>query len=175
VLMHGANHQLTTLGRLGIIRLSAARDAAKTILAKRTLGKHQPRRIAYDDALETFLEHAEQKDRPRIVQDYKRLLNRHFRFGRKRLADISQQEIMRRIYRLGDTIFSNDPIAGSFEAHRSTSRNVRVRRPVPGSKLSELQAVEVSVTTPRRLMGGFFLCRPTRSDAIVVTFSLALP
>ena len=116
VLMHGANRQLTTLGRVGVIKLSDARDAARTILAERTLGKHQSRRIAYDDALKAFLEHSEQKNRPRTVRDYKRLLNRHFRFGREQLADISQQEIMRRIYRLKDTPSVN---GGAKRGHRA--------------------------------------------------------
>jgi integrase len=103
VLMHGANRQLTTLGRVGVIKQSEARDAAKTILAERTLGKHQPTRISYDDALSAFLEHTLAKNRARTADDYERLLRRHFALGREQLASITKQELHRRLNRLKDT------------------------------------------------------------------------
>ena len=37
------------------------------------------------------------------MQDYTRLLQRHFRLSRMPLADVSQTEIMRRIHKLKDT------------------------------------------------------------------------
>ncbi|MGO9006487.1 MAG: hypothetical protein ACLQIQ_15315 [Beijerinckiaceae bacterium] len=43
VVQHGADRQLTTIGRYPVISLSEARTEAKHSLAERTLGKLRPR------------------------------------------------------------------------------------------------------------------------------------
>jgi integrase len=103
VVQHGAERQLTTIGRYPVISLSEARTQAKHILAERTLGKHRPRSIPFDDALAGFLAACEQRNKPRTVQDYTRLLNRHFPFGKTQLSAIMPQDINRRLDRLLDT------------------------------------------------------------------------
>ncbi len=100
VLQHGADRQLITLGRYPIVSLSDARTEAKRILAERTLGRFRPQTIAWDDALALFFAACEQKNKPRTVRDYKRLLTRHFVFGRKHLSDIGPQDINRKIDKL---------------------------------------------------------------------------
>lgn len=100
VLQHGADRQLTTIGRYPIVSLSDARAEAKRMLAERTLGRHRPHTITWDDAIALFFSACEQKNKPRTVQDYKRLLTRHFAFGRKHLTEISPQDINRKIDRL---------------------------------------------------------------------------
>src|SRR6202050_4123352 len=67
---HGADRQFITIGRYPIISLADAREQAKHILAERTLGKHRPQSIAWDDALPIFLAACEKKNRPRTVRDY---------------------------------------------------------------------------------------------------------
>jgi integrase len=100
VLVHGPTRQRTTIGRFPIISLSDARTRAKQLLAERTLGKTAPARVSFDEAKTRFLETREQKNRPRTVADYKRLLSRHFNFGRTQLSEITTSEIERRVRKL---------------------------------------------------------------------------
>jgi hypothetical protein len=86
---------------------SDARDEAKRILAEKTLGKHRPRSIAWEDALKGFFDDAEQRVkednlRVRTLSDYTRLLKKHFAFGRRQLSEVSSEEIARRLARLSD-------------------------------------------------------------------------
>ena len=53
-------------------------------------------------AVEEFLEHSEEKNRPGTVSEYKRLLTTHFPFGTTRLADITSEQIEKRLKPLGN-------------------------------------------------------------------------
>lgn len=55
-LMHGPQRTITTVGRYPIITLAEAREAAKRILAKKTLGQYQARSIRVSDALGLFVQ-----------------------------------------------------------------------------------------------------------------------
>jgi integrase len=103
VIQHGPTRELITIGRFPIISLAEARAEAKRILAERTLGKHQPEKVSWDDALALFLTRVGQKNRPRTHRDYKRLLNRHFKFGPTKLAAITPADIHRRLDKLTNT------------------------------------------------------------------------
>ena len=103
VLMHGSDRQVITIGRYPVITLSDARKEARRILAERTLGKHRAKSISFDAARMLFLAGCEQKNRARTVADYRRLLKRHFAFGRKQLSDIITEDITRRLDRLSNT------------------------------------------------------------------------
>lgn len=103
VVQHGPTRQLITIGRFPIISLSQARTEAKRMLAERTLGKHQPERISWDDAATLFLAASQQKNKPRTYADYKRLLSRHFKFGSTKLANITPTDVHRRLDKLIDT------------------------------------------------------------------------
>lgn len=100
VLQHGADRQLISLGRYPTVSLADARAEAKRILAERMLGRYRPQAIAWDEAVALFLSTCEQKNKPRTVRDYRRLLSRHFAFGKRRLTDISPQDINRKIDKL---------------------------------------------------------------------------
>jgi hypothetical protein len=81
VLQHGSDRQLITIGRYPIITLSQARDEAKRLLAERTLGKHRPRSIPWQDAEKSFLADCEQRVtngalKARTLADYTRLLKK---------------------------------------------------------------------------------------------------
>lgn len=97
VVQHGADRRLVTIGRYPVVSLAEARAEAKRILAERALGRYRPQRISWDEALTEFIADSERKNKPRTVRDYKRLLNRHFPFGRVHVADITPQDINRRI------------------------------------------------------------------------------
>lgn len=86
--------QRRTIGRYPIISLAEARTEAKRILAEKTLGKEKIPSIPLADALVLFLADAEQRNKPRTVRDYTRLLNRHLaKLARRPLGDISTREV----------------------------------------------------------------------------------
>ena len=65
ILTYGDRRERVTIGRHPIISLADARAETKRILAERTLGKHRPTRMVFDDALRLFVtSHLEQKTRP---------------------------------------------------------------------------------------------------------------
>lgn len=103
VLMHGVNRQLTTIGRYPTLSLAEARRGAKRLLAERTLGKNQLPTISFSDARDRFLSDCAQKNSPRTVYDYTRLLERHFRLGNVPLSEITTEDIMRRVNKLSET------------------------------------------------------------------------
>jgi integrase len=105
ILMHGKCRERTTIGRVGIISLKDARDTARRILAENTLGKHRLARITFEKAIEVFLAECEQRNKPRTVGDYKRILNRHFlpKLRLEVMEDISRGSITKIIDSLADT------------------------------------------------------------------------
>jgi Arm DNA-binding domain len=74
ILTHGARRRRETIGRVGIISLSQARQEAKRRLAEYTLGKHQPKAIAWNVALEEYLAEVKAKRRASTHYEYKRIL-----------------------------------------------------------------------------------------------------
>lgn len=103
VLVHGRQRKRVTLGRYPIISLSQAREKAKVILAEQTLGALATSKVTFETAKAAFLKVCEQKNRPRTVKDYGRLLNRHFCFGRTLLKDIVRLEISEKLDKLTKT------------------------------------------------------------------------
>lgn len=103
ILIHGPRRERETLGRYPVISLSQAREKARLILAERTLGTGRAPRILYEDAKAGFLAHCEQKNRPKTVRDYTRILNRRFALGRTPLADLRRLDITKRLDKLKDT------------------------------------------------------------------------
>lgn len=99
----GADRQFVTIGRYPVISLADAREAAKRLLAERTLGKLRPDSIAWDEAVDLFLSFCSQKNKPRTLKDYRRILKRHFPFGSKRLSEIMPRDVNHRIDRLQKT------------------------------------------------------------------------
>lgn len=89
-----------TIGRYPTISLAQARACAKEILAEHTLGRHRLPSVSWDTARAAFLAECTQKNRPRTVEDYTRLLKRHFPFGHRPIADITKSDITQRTDRL---------------------------------------------------------------------------
>lgn len=98
-----SSNKWTTIGRYPVLSLKEARTEAKRLIAENTLGKVRPAHISFDEAKRLFLEASAQKNKPRTTADYRRLLNSHFRFGKKRLAELGRHDILRKIDRLKDT------------------------------------------------------------------------
>jgi hypothetical protein len=97
VVQHGADRRLITIGRYPVVALADARAEAKRILAELTLGRHRPRTVRWDDALELYLAACDEKNRKRTVDAYRRLLNRHFPLKRRQLSEITPEDIERRL------------------------------------------------------------------------------
>ena len=70
VVQHGIDRRLVTIGRYPIVSLADARVEAKRILAEMTLGKHRPRTVRWDEALEQYLAASKEKNRKRTVDGY---------------------------------------------------------------------------------------------------------
>jgi integrase len=67
------------------------------MLAEKTLGRTHPTHTAFDDAKAQFLKECEERNKPRTVQDYTRLLRRHFPFGRQSVTDITARHVLQRL------------------------------------------------------------------------------
>jgi hypothetical protein len=92
-----ASGRPATIGRYPAWTLAAARAEAKKRLAEKLLGKITPTHTAFDDAKAQFLKQCETWNRERTIKDYKRLLTRHYPFGRQSLADITPRQILQRL------------------------------------------------------------------------------
>lgn len=99
-MQHGADRQLTTIGRYPVITLSDARTEAKRILAERTLGKFRQRTVRVGRSAKALHHRVHGKNRPRTVQGYSRLLNRHFAFRKKRLSEITYEDVEAKIRKI---------------------------------------------------------------------------
>ncbi len=102
VLTHGRQRSRETIGRVGIVGLSDARQAAKVRLAEYTLGKTDTRSVAWNTALNSYLATIKAKRKPRTFLDYDRLLHKHFKFGETKLSDIAPRDIQTRLDKLSD-------------------------------------------------------------------------
>ena len=100
VIVHGVNRQRETLGKYPVISLKQAREKAKKLMAQITLGMEQNRSISYTEGRELFLAHCQAKNKRNTVDYYRKRLDSHFRFGRKRLGDITRLDVQSRIRKI---------------------------------------------------------------------------
>ena len=98
-----ASGRRSSLGRYPLVSLSEARTEAKRILAEKTLGVIRPTHTAFDDAKAAFLSECGRRNKPRTVNDYRRLISRHFDFGRRSIADITPRELVTNLSKLNAT------------------------------------------------------------------------
>lgn len=80
-----------------------ARTEVKRILAEKALGKVRPLHRTFDNAEELYLAECRQKNRPRTVEGYKKLLDRHSPFGRRSIGDITPRDIQGELGKLAAT------------------------------------------------------------------------
>ncbi len=100
MIVHGVNRQRETLGKYPTISLKQARGKAKKVMAQITLGMEQGRSISYAEGRGLFLEACIAKNKKNTVDYYRKRLDAHFRFGRKRLNEISRLDIQSRIRKI---------------------------------------------------------------------------
>ena len=88
-----ASGRRKVIGKYPLMALAQARQVAREMLAEKTLKKTVPKRHAFDDAKAEYLQELATRRKARTVQDYTRLLNRHFPFKRKNLVDLTGRDI----------------------------------------------------------------------------------
>jgi integrase len=96
VVVYGYSRERRSIGRYPVISLADARVEAKRMFAEVTLGQHRPKRIPFEQALETFVStHCAQKNRPRTARDTERLIRNHFapKLARKSLDEVTTRDI----------------------------------------------------------------------------------
>ncbi|MGZ8937281.1 MAG: tyrosine-type recombinase/integrase [Halobacteriota archaeon] len=98
----GRRHRI---GHYPAMSLADARKEAKERLAHKTLGAIKPKQHAFDDAKDDFL--ASKADQKKTVYEYTRILNRHFPFVRKNIADIQPRTIVQILNRIEKPIERN--------------------------------------------------------------------
>jgi integrase len=97
-LVYGEDRQRVSIGRFPIITLAEARTEAKRILAEHTLGRRRPKTVHFDEAIAEYFAEFEKRiaageSKARTLSDYKRLIYRYFDFGRKRLSEITHENV----------------------------------------------------------------------------------
>ena len=90
IVMFGKTRRLKVLGRYPVVPLAVARKKAFAALAD--ISEQRPR-VAFDDALQLFLDIHGQKLKPSSKGNLERTIRRNFKFGRKPLERITQQDI----------------------------------------------------------------------------------
>jgi integrase len=91
-----------TIGKYGPggLTLSEARSEARRILAQKTLGRVRPKHVAFEEARDAFLTEREKTLRPRTLADYRRLLTKHYPYGRSSVGQITPHDIGGRLKKL---------------------------------------------------------------------------
>lgn len=105
VLVLGANRKRIKIGDVGVLKLSQARETARSKLAEKQLGLYQHTTApTYKDALETFLEVKahEHGCKPRTVSGYKQILTRHS-FGQEKVDNITPKDVQSKLDKLVKT------------------------------------------------------------------------
>ena len=102
VVMHGKRRALKTLGRYPDITLAEARKKAKLVQgeAEEPLLPGRPA-LTFSDARGRFIEDTKARAKARTVEEYERLLKRHFPYA-KQLADITRKDIVEQVTKLRD-------------------------------------------------------------------------
>jgi integrase len=116
VLTYGPRRTRETIGRVGIITLAEARAEAKIRLAKYTLGKDKLKVVRWNDARDEYLAERKPELRPRTHQDYAYYLDRVFRYGVTKLADITPYDLADSLAKLNHTPVTQRYAFGTIRA-----------------------------------------------------------
>lgn len=97
VVMYGKKRQLKTIGRYSNMKLADARAKAKgiqsAIAEDQEAAQGKLPTISFTSAREKFLTDCDTRTKPRTVEEYRRLLNRHFHYE-KNLGSLTRSDIM---------------------------------------------------------------------------------
>lgn len=141
----GTRHKV---GNYPLIGLAKAREEARKLLAKKTLGTYEkPHTITFDTAVERYLKVCEDKNRPRTVADYKKHLAR-FPFSNRRLTTIRKRDVAAELEQIA---------AKSMRAHVLTSAKAFFswcagQGYIDVSPLGSLKTASTRSTKPKRAL-----------------------
>lgn len=100
IVLLGKQRKRKTIGRYPDFTLQVARREARKLIGNHSTDDlTKLPEIPFEDAKERFLADAEARNKPRTVEEYRRLLDRHFRFN-KPLGAIKRKEIMSTVEKL---------------------------------------------------------------------------
>ena len=103
VLTHGRRRQRKTLGRVGVISLKDARDAAKRCLATATIGKTAPKPVGWQTAQTEYLNEVKAKRKKRTASEYERLLKKYFKMGESKVSELVPDDFQKALNRISST------------------------------------------------------------------------
>jgi integrase len=150
-LMFGKSRRLKTIGRVGVVTLSEARQCAKEILAEQTLGiSVEKKSISYPDAVEQFLAAYKVRNKTSTAKETERLVRRYLTFD-KAVSDITTADITKIIDRLSNTPSEQQHV---FVAARHLFRWFQRRRLISSSPLDGVEAPHRPRPRDRVLDGG---------------------
>ena len=105
VLMFGKDRKLRTIGRYPDMSLADARKKAKQtqgeLLSESTQDQEPSPSISFFDARDRFLRAARDRTKPSTMDEYQRLLHKHFHYE-KQLSAITRQDVMEALCALRD-------------------------------------------------------------------------
>ena len=96
----GKQRRKKTIGKYPAISLKMARREAQRLLLSHSSNPLERPPMRHSEAVESFLTDCSARIRERTVNDYRRILNRHFDFGTKTLAAITKTDIVDRLDKL---------------------------------------------------------------------------
>jgi len=113
----GRRKRIGRYGNFPLLSLAQARDAARKVLAEKTLGTIVPKHTAFEDAKKDYLADCASRLRPLTVKLYKAHLKKHFPFGRRSVGDIGPKDVLKALkglkpsqkehaFRIGRTFFT---------------------------------------------------------------------
>jgi len=106
VVLYGPSRKRKTIGRYPDLSLSEARIIAKRAQAEIALDDDAPKElrssVTFIEARDAFLRDSEERTRPRTVEEYRRLLIRHFKIE-KPLGEIRRPDILKPLDKLRRT------------------------------------------------------------------------
>ncbi|RXV64712.1 integrase [Roseovarius sp. A46] len=105
VVLYGPQRRRKSLGRYPDMSLAEARARAKSLQAEFALEsprEHVRPKLKFDDARRLFLADSERRNKPRTVEEYRRLLHKHFAFDLP-LSEINRHKLVQILDRLKST------------------------------------------------------------------------
>lgn len=106
IVLLGEKRRRKTLGRYPDLSLADARKQAKQLLSSNALEEDlavpQAQAVGFEDAKGRFLKDCEERNKPRTVADYRRLLNKHFKF-QDDVRVVSRKQVMKVVSGLSGT------------------------------------------------------------------------
>ncbi len=164
ILLMGSG-QRHTIGRYPVIGLSDARTEARRVLAEKTLGiRPEKSGMRFEPAVKLFLEEHHAKNKPRVKQEAKRLLARHFAsFNDLTLSDIGDRELdkaLKKITAPTEKLHAFRALRTFFKWCTRPPRRYLTHSPLEGYEAPSQDRKGTRVLTDEELVKVWKACKP---------------